>query len=78
MDRNWKTFGWFKDRIGKRIFRTTKSSCGCVECLDVEKRGLKISTEDAARYLFDCAQNEMGMRYADKKPKTLKKGKGAV
>lgn len=59
---------WFKDRVGKRVFRT-ESSCKCGVCRSVYEIGLVISDESHAHYLYDC-QNEMNLFYYDK-PKNV-------
>lgn len=41
---------WFKDRIGKRIFRNA-NDCGCNSCKDVYKNGIIVSDEFHAEYL---------------------------
>jgi hypothetical protein len=56
---------WYKDRIGKRVYRT-ESTCKCSICARVFEVGLIITGELHAHYLFDC-QNEMGLFYFDKK-----------
>lgn len=61
MQRN--DLGWFKERIGKRVFRT-ESSCQCEICIKVGKVGLVIMDNLHAQYLFDC-QNELGLFYFD-------------
>lgn len=59
-----KDLQWFKDRVGKQIYRHTETNCKCAVCMDVLKRGLIIHDEIHAQYLFDC-QNEMGLEYDD-------------
>jgi hypothetical protein len=44
---------WFLDRIGKRVFRN-KTSCNCDICKDVYEKGLIISDEMHANYLYTC------------------------
>lgn len=63
---------WFRNRIGKRIFRDA-TSCRCQSCKDVVENGLIIfdGSEHGnkymhADYVFDC-QNEMLIFYRDKK-----------
>ena len=48
---------WFKDRVGKRIFRDHHECC--TDCTEVAENGLIISDEQQAEYLFDI-QNEFG------------------
>jgi len=55
---------WFKNRIGKRVYRLTKTNC-CPTCDRVEKEGLIIGDKTHANYLFDC-QNSMNLEYSDK------------
>lgn len=54
---------WYKDRIGKLVFRTA-STCPCEICRKVEEVGLTIADEFHANYLFDC-QNELDLFYFD-------------
>jgi hypothetical protein len=60
---------WFKDRVGKRVFRN-ESSCKCSFCTFNQKNGLIINDETHAQYLFDI-QNELQLKYYDA-PKTKK------
>lgn len=60
-----KPLNWFKERIGKRVYRT-KSTCTCEICKNVFENGLIISDELHAHYLYDC-QNELRLVYEDKK-----------
>lgn len=57
---------WFLNRIGKRIFRLTKTSCECNSCVNVYENGTIILDKQHAEYLFLC-QNEMELEYSDKK-----------
>lgn len=43
---------WFIDRIGKRVFRN-KTGCDCVICVLVSEKGLIITDEFHAIYLYD-------------------------
>lgn len=54
---------WFKDRVGKRVYRTD-STCQCDICKKVGEIGLIISDDLHANYLFDC-QNELDLYYFD-------------
>ena len=54
---------WFKDRVGKRVFRT-EATCQCPICKKIGEVGLVIADEFHAQYLFDC-QNELNLRYFD-------------
>lgn len=58
-----KTLKWFKDRIGKRIYRND-NECPCDYCKDICVNGLIIKNELHAQYLFDI-QNEIGYIYYD-------------
>lgn len=60
---NKHSIGWFKSRIGQRVYRT-ESSCECEVCKKVGEVGLIIVDELHAQYLFDC-QNELGLYYFD-------------
>lgn len=62
------TLQWFKDRVGKKIIRTTKLNCNdgcCKPCRRSETVGLVVSDEFHADYLKTC-QDEMGLVYEDK------------
>jgi hypothetical protein len=56
---------WYKERIGKRVYRT-ESSCQCEVCKKVGEIGLIISDNLHAQYLYDC-QNELDLYYFDEK-----------
>lgn len=56
---------WFKDRIGKRIFRNGVS-CNCKHCTNIEHAGLIINDDQHACYLNDCSC-EMNIHYSDTK-----------
>lgn len=60
-----KDLQWFKDRIGKRVYRKN-NVCKCPICLDAFENGLIIKDEDHAYYLRDI-QNELGLTYQDTK-----------
>lgn len=47
-----KSLTWFKNRIGKRIFRD-KSTCKCDTCFKIEANGLVVFDFFHARYLAD-------------------------
>jgi len=54
---------WFKNRIGKFIYRAKISNCNCASC---QKTKIYITPEhNHAQYLFDC-QNSLGIEYQDK------------
>lgn len=60
---------WFKDRIGKRVFRNN-STCKCSVCASVEEKGLIIEDEMHASYLMDmegCSweDGQIGIKYFD-------------
>ena len=61
---------WFKDRIGKRVFRNAVS-CPCNTCTRVEKKGLIINDEMHAESLCDWEgiymhEKEIDLNYRDK------------
>ena len=58
-----KRLQWFKDRIGKRIYRYDVS-CECEVCKAVGAHGLIIADDMHAHYLFDC-EAELGIVYRD-------------
>ena len=49
---------WFKDRIGKRIYRDD-DNCTCGTCKTISSSGLIVTTENHAIYLHDV-QNDYG------------------
>lgn len=51
-----KTLEWFKERIGKRIYRDP-DSCECATCKEVVENGLVIINEQHANYVYDT-QND--------------------
>lgn len=59
---------WFKERIGKRIYRTI-TSCNCLTCKRVYVEGLTIQDKDHAWYLlmhsYDESENPDGSHYFD-------------
>lgn len=61
---------WFKNRIGKRIYRDD-DGCNCETCKDVVKTGLTIRDEQHAQYIYDIqngfADEEVYLNYRDKK-----------
>ena len=59
---------WYKERIGKKVFRTA-STCPCEVCKKVEEVGLYIADELHANYLYDC-QNDLDLYYFDQPIKT--------
>lgn len=63
-----KTLEWFKQRIGKRIFRDD-NACTCLTCEDVAKNGLVILSEEHADYLYwnqnEFANNGVMLNYRD-------------
>lgn len=52
-----KSLKWFKDRIGKTIYRDT-NNCPCDTCKNVLINGIFIEDMQVAQYLFDI-QNDM-------------------
>lgn len=64
---------WFKERVGKRLYRT-KSHCTCKVCYDVFHNGVIVQDELHAIYLFDC-QTELGLFYFDTKPELVGNGR---
>jgi hypothetical protein len=67
---------WFKERIGKNVFRTA-STCPCEVCKKVEDVGLYIADELHANYLYDC-QNDLDLYYFDEKPKENDTNRGNI
>lgn len=59
---------WYKERIGKKVYRTA-STCPCEVCKKVVEVGLYISDELHANYLYDC-QNDLDLYYFDQPIKT--------
>jgi len=47
-----KRLQWFLDRINKTVYRN-KTSCKCKVCEHVSEKGLIITDESHARYLYD-------------------------
>ncbi len=41
---------WFLDRVGKRVYRN-KTTCDCLTCENVYKKGIVITDETDANYL---------------------------
>jgi hypothetical protein len=54
---------WFRDRIGKRIYRDT-NNCHCDYCKDIYLNGIVVKNGLHAQYLFDI-QNDIGYNYSD-------------
>ena len=59
------TLQWFKNRIGKKIYRLTEA-CHCKHCQKSFEDGFVLYSKTHADYVY-CCQNEMGLKYADKK-----------
>lgn len=57
---------WFKDRVGKRIWRN-KTSCKCGVCASVYLNGLTPADEIHAMYLNDCESEMPPLKYFDTK-----------
>jgi len=51
-----QTLNWFKERIGKIIYRD-RDDCKCGTCKDAVNNGIEISDDIHAEYLFDV-QND--------------------
>jgi hypothetical protein len=58
-----KEFQWYKDRIGKKVFRTI-SICSCSYCIKAFEEGMTIHDEQFAKYLFGV-QGEIQHNYED-------------
>lgn len=54
---------WFKDRIGKTIYRDMVS-CQCYPCQKAGREGIKVVDEMHAGYLADI-EVDLGIRYRD-------------
>ncbi len=61
---NMRTLTWFKNRIGKRIYRD-KTSCNCETCARVYKEGLIVNDLNHAEYL-EMVSREMNINYYNK------------
>ena len=59
------TLRWFKNHIGKRIYRDAVS-CQCQTCTKVTKEGLIVRDDGHAEYLYNV-QYELDVDYRDKK-----------
>jgi hypothetical protein len=59
-----KTLEWFKQRIGKKVYRK-HNFCKCNSCLNVWENGIVIKDEMHADYLFMC-EAEMNLNYFEK------------
>lgn len=70
MSNKLHTLQWFKNRVGKRIYRD-KVSCPCETCVNITKNGLTIHSEFHARYVYDTqidyAAEGSPLNYRDKK-----------
>jgi len=66
---------WFKDRIGKRVWRN-KTSCKCDTCTRVHEEGLVLSDEYHAIYVCDmegCSNaDDTPLNYFDTKKEARK------
>ena len=60
-----KTLQWFKDRIGKRIYRD-HNGCPCESCTRRNERGIVVAGEYHAKYLYDISC-ELMTEYRDLK-----------
>lgn len=66
-----KSLKWFKNRIGKTIYRDT-FGCECEDCKDIIKNGLVISNDFHAESIYDFQNDVMfdekkDLNYRDKK-----------
>lgn len=59
-----KNLDWFKDRIGKKVFRK-RNFCQCNTCLEIWENGITILDEMHADYLY-CIEMETNVNYFDK------------
>jgi hypothetical protein len=59
---------WFRDRIGKEIFRTkrTKGTCDCPACMNLYLNGMFINDKTHADYLY-IFESETDFKYFDSK-----------
>ena len=64
----YHTEKWFKNRIGKKVFRDEIKPYCCPVCERNGKEGLIVGNEQHANYL-KLIQDEMGIEYRDKKNK---------
>lgn len=62
-----RTLKWFKNRIGKRIYRN-RHKC-CKDCEEVAQNGLEVRDEMHANYLYetqnDFARDGIKLDYRD-------------
>ena len=67
-----KTLEWFKERIGKRIYRDA-DGCDCESCDHVVEHGFEVANENHAYYLeaidSDYASEGAYLNYRDTKEK---------
>jgi len=66
---------WFKDRIGKRVFRPM-TTCRCKTCEDAYLNGVEISDDGHAKYLMDIEgaygqETRGGFQYFDTREEML-------
>jgi hypothetical protein len=65
-----KSENWFKDRIGKRIYRDA-TTCKCHTCNDIVENGMIIHDEFHADYIAEWdalyKMDGVDLRYRDKK-----------
>lgn len=65
-----KNLKWFKQRIGKIIYRDS-DGCDCPTCERIVENGLKIHDEQHTEYVFDIqnewAQKGIILNYRDEK-----------
>lgn len=64
-----RTKAWFKNRIGKRIYRDA-NTCKCKDCADVVKGGIIVENEQHAEYIYDTQcefyHDGVDLNYRDK------------
>jgi hypothetical protein len=61
---NKKNLEWFKQRIGKKVYRK-HNFCKCDSCLNVWENGIVIKNETHADYLYSI-ELETDLNYFDK------------
>lgn len=68
-----KDLEWFKQKIGKTIYRDS-DGCSCPTCERIVENGLTVADEQHAEYIFDIqnewAQEGIYLNYRDKKSLT--------
>lgn len=64
-----KKYSWFKDRIGKTIYRNN-TYC-CKHCYHVYLNGLILANEQHAGYVYDCYCEMPNLEYFDTRAEAL-------